>query len=140
MMELTGGRLDAYQRVLGMTLVTLPFWIILAIFGFATVGSPSGGQVLQTMIVALSSGVIATVLFFKATDLSKGNPQQLASVEATQAGAVVFTVVGEILLLKGEVPSQWASFGIMLVVTGMVLHSLLSRKIKIRPVQKHKAG
>ena len=32
MMELLGGRLDTFQRVLGMTLMTLPIWIGIAIY------------------------------------------------------------------------------------------------------------
>src|SRR5699024_8887035 len=41
MMDLTGGRLDAYQRVLGMTLASMPFWLLLSAYGVATVGLPS---------------------------------------------------------------------------------------------------
>ena len=68
MMEVVDGRLDSYQRVLGMTIASLPAWIILAIIALLTVGLPSMSQTIQSLIVALSSGVIATVLFFIATD------------------------------------------------------------------------
>ncbi|CAM5211265.1 Putative multidrug resistance efflux transporter OS=Ureibacillus acetophenoni OX=614649 GN=SAMN05877842_11220 PE=4 SV=1 [Ureibacillus acetophenoni] len=40
MMEVVGGRLDTYQRVLGMTIASLPTWIVLAIIALFTVGSP----------------------------------------------------------------------------------------------------
>ncbi|MBJ8193123.1 multidrug resistance efflux transporter family protein, partial [Bacillus cereus] len=33
MMEVCAGRLDAYQRVLGMTLASLPFWLLLSLYG-----------------------------------------------------------------------------------------------------------
>lgn len=89
MMDVCEGRLDAYQRVLGMTLASLPFWFLLSLYGIYTVGLPSGGQSLQSLLVALFSGVIATVLFFMATDLVRGNMQKLAAVEATQSMEVV---------------------------------------------------
>ena len=69
MMELLGGRLDTFQRVLGMTLMTMPVWIGIAIYALWTVGPPSMNQLIQSFIVAISSGVIATTLFFMATDL-----------------------------------------------------------------------
>ena len=63
MMELLGGRLDTFQRVLGMTLMTLPVWIGFAIYALLTVGPPSMSQLIQSFIVGVSSGVIATTLF-----------------------------------------------------------------------------
>ena len=72
MMDVCEGRLDAYQRVLGMTLASLPFWFLLSLYGFYTIGLPSKGQSFQSLLVALFSGVVATVLFFKATDLVRG--------------------------------------------------------------------
>lgn len=126
MMAMTKGRIDAYQRVLGMTLASLPFWVLLAIIGFVTEGAPSSGQTLQSLLVALSSGIVATVLFFQATDLAKGNAQQLAVVEATQAGEVVFAVMLEMMLLSAPLPGLWSNVGMLLVIFGMVLHSYVS--------------
>ena len=40
----------------------------MGIYAIFTVGLPSSGQVFQSFIVAVSSGVIATILFFMATD------------------------------------------------------------------------
>lgn len=130
MMEVCGNRLDAYQRVLGMTLASLPFWLLLSIFGAATVGLPSIGQTVQSLLVALFSGVIATVLFFKATDLVKGDMQRLAAVEATQSFEVLFAVAGEMLILSAPVPSVISWAGILLVIAGMVLHSYVSNREK----------
>ncbi|MGZ4031226.1 MAG: DMT family transporter [Tumebacillaceae bacterium] len=127
MMEVVGDRLDTFQRVLGMTIASLPFWLLLSVYGAMTDGAPRGGQVLQTLLVALSSGVIATVLFFYATDLAKHNVAQLAAVEATQAGEVVFTILGEVVVLGGLFPQGWSLLGMVLVVVGMILHSLVSQ-------------
>ncbi|AQU78853.1 MULTISPECIES: multidrug resistance efflux transporter family protein [Planococcus] len=130
MMDICGGRLDAYQRVLGMTLASLPFWFILSLYGLVTVGGPSASQSLQTLIVAISSGVMATVLFFKATDLVRGDMQKLGAVEATQSMEVLFALAGEALFLSIILPSSLAIIGIFIVMLGMILHSLNSSKTK----------
>lgn len=136
MMALTQGRIDAYQRVLGMTLASLPFWLLLGILAMVTEGPPSGSQTLQSLLVALASGIVATVLFFQATDLAKGNAQQLAVVEATQAGEVVFAVVLEVIFLHVPLPGLWSSAGMLLVIAGMVLHSYVSGM----PAQKKRSA
>lgn len=135
MMEVCDGRLDAYQRVLGMTLASLPFWVVLSLYGLITVGAPSTSQSFQTLIVAISSGVIATVLFFKATDLVRGNMQMLGVVEATQSMEVLFALVGEILFLSIALPSGLSLIGIVIVMCGMVLHSRNSNTTKKRVLQ-----
>ncbi|MBT2638301.1 multidrug resistance efflux transporter family protein [Bacillus sp. ISL-39] len=123
MMEVTNGSLDAYQRVLGMTLASLPFWLLLALYGLLTEGPPTMNQSLQSLLVAITSGVIATVLFFKATDLVRGNMQKLAAVEATQAMEVLFALAGEFLILSLPLPTPLSWVGIILVMLGMALHS-----------------
>ncbi|MFB3166432.1 multidrug resistance efflux transporter family protein [Neobacillus sp. 179-C4.2 HS] len=128
MMDVCGGRLDVFQRVLGMTLASMPLWIVLAIYGLFTVGPPSVGQSIQSGIVAITSGVIATVLFFQATDLVRGNMQKLGNVEATQSISVLFVVIGELILLKAALPTLISWTGILLVMAGMVLHSYVSHK------------
>jgi drug/metabolite transporter (DMT)-like permease len=127
MMAACGERFDTYQRVLGMTLASLPFWLILSLIGVAKVGLPSGNQTMQSAIVALSSGVIATILFFSATDMTKGNVHKLAAVEATQSGEVIFALLGEMLIFHGPYPTLWSILGMLLVVLGMILHSFLRR-------------
>ncbi|MEH7309181.1 DMT family transporter [Neobacillus drentensis] len=128
MMDLCGGRLDVFQRVLGMTLASMPIWIVLSLYGLMTVGTPSKGQVFQSSLVAVSSGVIATILFFKATDLVRGNMQKLAAVEATQSVEVLFAVIGELLLLNTTFPTLISWLGMVIVMVGMILHSLFSHK------------
>ncbi|MFY0762378.1 multidrug resistance efflux transporter family protein [Metabacillus dongyingensis] len=128
MMDVCEGRLDAYQRVLGMTLASLPFWFLLSLYGLFTVGLPSGGQSFQSLLVALFSGVIATVLFFKATDMVRGNMQKLAAVEATQSMEVLFALAGELLFLSIPLPSPLSWFGIVFVILGMILHSYVSNR------------
>lgn len=133
MMELTKGRIHAYERVLGMTVASLPFWLVLGGIGYVMEGPPSMSQTLQSLVVALTAGIVATVLFFTATDLAKGNAQKLAAVEATQAGSVVFAVALEAVLLQAPLPGIWSSVGVLLVIVGMVLHSYVSRQAAARP-------
>lgn len=133
MMAITKGRMDTFQRLLGMTLASLPFWILLSIYGLVTEGPPTMGQAGQSLIVAISSGVIATALFFRATDLAKGDPQKLAAVEATQSAEVLFAVIMETLLLQAIWPQAWSIAGMGLVIVGMVLHSYVSHGLQKRP-------
>lgn len=128
MMDVCGGRLDVFQRVLGMTLASMPLWIILAIYGLFKVGPPSMGQSIQSGLVAITSGVIATILFFQATDLVRGNMQKLGNVEATQSMEVLFALIGELMLLKAAFPSMISWTGMILVMAGMILHSYVSHK------------
>ena len=128
MMLICGRSLDTFQRVLGMTIASLPFWCGLAIYGLVAAGPPARAQVGQSLSVALFSGVIATLLFFKATEAARGDAGQLAAVEATQAGEVVFALLGEVVVLHTPLPSAWGLAGIGVIGAGMVAHSLESRR------------
>ncbi|WP_202078818.1 multidrug resistance efflux transporter family protein [Caldalkalibacillus salinus] len=130
MMALCAGRLDTFQRVLGMTIASLPFWLIIGAWGWRTVGAPSADQVLQSFIVAICSGVIATTLFFIATDRVRDHQGKLAAVEATQSTQVVFVIIGEVLLLSSPLPHGLAIGGLLIIVLGMLLHSFLTKKVK----------
>ncbi|HLR71458.1 MAG TPA: multidrug resistance efflux transporter family protein [Pseudogracilibacillus sp.] len=135
MMDVCAGRLDAYERVFGMTLASLPLWIGLSIYGLMTVGPPSIGQTFQSLLVAISSGVIATVLFFMATDMVRGNMQKIAAVEATQSMEVLFALIGEILILSIVLPTTMAWIGIFIVILGMILHSYHTSRIIQKDLQ-----
>lgn len=119
-------QLSTTQRVFGMTLMSTPFWLLLSVFAVADAGLPSGGQILQSLIVAVFSGVVATLLFFEATNLVKHNHKQLAVVEATQAGEVLFTLLGGCLFLGDSLPSLLGFFGIAIVTIGIIGNSLLT--------------
>ncbi|GAA4323918.1 hypothetical protein GCM10023149_25180 [Mucilaginibacter gynuensis] len=127
MMQLTNGRLNVYQRVLGMILCSMPFWFILNIYEIVVARStPSVDQYLQTLVVAVFSGVLATILFFSATDKARADEKQLAAVEATQSTEVLFALIGEVVILGSALPDAYGVAGIALVMLGMTLHSLKS--------------
>ncbi|TDT63688.1 putative multidrug resistance efflux transporter [Fonticella tunisiensis] len=126
MMEICEGKLDAYQRVFGMTLASMPFWLILSIYGIIFIGAPCREQILQSLIVAICAGVVATILFFSATDITNGDVKNLAAVEATQSGSVIFTLLGEILVFHGKFPEGLSLIGMILIISGMIFHSITS--------------
>lgn len=112
---------DAPTCVLLMTLGSVPFWIVL--WAMVHPAPPDTSQWLQTGIVALSSGVVATSLFYKARNASHA-PLAIAAVDATQSGEVVFSLLGEILLLHGAWPTLWGWIGLSLIVGGLVGYCL----------------
>ena len=118
--------LTTRQRVFGMTLMSTPFWLCVSLFATMETGLPSGSQLLQSLIVAIFSGVVATLLFFEATNLVKHNHKQLAVVEATQAGEVLFTLLGGCLFLGDNLPSSIGFVGILIVTVGIIGNSLLA--------------
>lgn len=125
MMQICSDKLDTPQRIFGMLLCSSPFWLVTSIVAGFVGGAPSKGQLIQSCGVALFSGVIATTLFFGATNLVKDNPKQLAVIEATQCGEVIFTLIGGVLFLGDSLPSLPGYMGMALVVVGMILNSLL---------------
>ena len=132
MMEVCGGRLDTFSRILGMTLATIPFWMLLSLCAFLTVGLPSGSQVFQSFLVGISSGVIATTLFFMATDRVRDHQGKLAAVEATQAIQILFVIAGEMLLLEVPLPEPVALVGLVVIIIGLFMHSFYTKVMKVK--------
>lgn len=124
MMQVCPNGFDTMQRIFGMLVCSTPFWIIVSIIAFATGGAPSGGQLGQSVAVAIFSGIIATSLFFQATNLVKDNPRELGVIEATQCGEVIFSLLGGVIFLGDNIPTAWGFIGIILIIVGMVLNSI----------------
>ena len=131
-MDVCDGRLDTFSRVLGMTIASMPAWMLMAMYALMTVGWPSMSQVINSLIVALSSGIIATVLFFIATDRVRHDQGKLAAVEATQSAEIVFVIIGEMLLLNVALPSTMALIGLAVIIIGMFIHSYHTMLLKKR--------
>ena len=128
MMAHCGAAFDTFARMLGMTIASLPIWLALAVLGLAEDGLPAMPILGQSLVVALFSGIIATGLFFSATNLARRDPRQLAAVEATQSLEVVFSLLGEMILLHAVLPDPMALLGMAIVIIGMFAHSLLARQ------------
>ncbi len=125
MIEICNNRYNTFQRVFGMTLCSMPFWMIISAYGVLSVGLPNKGQTVNSLMVAIFSGVIATILFFKATDMVNGDTSKLAIIESTQSGEVIFTLIGGVFIFHDKIPSCISLVGILLVIIGMILNSLI---------------
>jgi len=110
---------NSIGRVLIMVLGSLPFWIVLILA--VRPPAPSSGQWLNTAVVAVFSGVIATTLFYHARHQAK-TPLELSAVDATQSTEVLFSLLGEIVFLNGAFPGLAGSLGIALSVIGLILY------------------
>jgi drug/metabolite transporter (DMT)-like permease len=116
------------ERVAGMTFCSLPFWTLVAVTGWALGIRPTGGQILQSAAVALFSGVGGTLLFFRATDLVKHHPRQLAVVESTQAGEVLFSLAGSVVFLGSPPPVLGAWIGVFIIVLGILANAVITSR------------
>ena len=112
---------DAPTFVLLMTMGSIPFWVLLLII--VDPSPPLKNQLINTLIVAISSGIIATSIFYKARNASK-SPYIISAVDATQSGEVIFSLAGEILLLNGMLPNLAGGIGIIIIVVGIIGYSL----------------
>lgn len=120
-LERRGTDLNATQRVFGMTLASQPAWLALAAWAWTQAGAPPASQLAFAFGVALSAGVVATILFFQATGMVRDNPTALGAAEAMQAAEVLFSVVLGALFLGEPWPHGPALAGAMVVVAGIGL-------------------
>ena len=119
-LERSGETLSATQRVFGMTLASQPLWWLLAAFTWHRVGAPAPEQIALAAGVALSAGVVATILFFQATGLVRDQPLALGAAEAMQAAELLFASVLGAWFLREAWPHGIALWGALLVVAGIV--------------------
>lgn len=109
---------NPFNKVLLLSLGSVPFWLFLVVINRPPL--PSGGQLINTALVALFSGIFATSLFLYARNKSK-KASELAAVDATQSSEVIFAMAGEILILNSPLPNATALAGIFLVFVGLAL-------------------
>jgi drug/metabolite transporter (DMT)-like permease len=119
-------RLNAVQRVFGMTLCSWPLWLLFGVIAWFTIGPPTLREALLAGGVALSSGTIATILFFRATDMVRSEPTALAAVEAMQAAELLFATVLGVLFLGEVWPHGYALFGALAIIVGIALFGWFS--------------
>ena len=125
-LEQCGTRLNAVQRVFGMTLCSWPLWLLFAAVAWFAVGPPTLREALLAGGVALSSGTIATILFFRATDMVRREPTALAAVEAMQAAELLFATLLGVLFLGEAWPHGYAAFGALAIIVGIALFGWVS--------------
>lgn len=118
---------DAILRLTLLIAGTLPVCLLLCLWGYLEAGLPSAGQ-LSTVGVVAASGLIATPMFYAATDRVNRDLASLAAVEATQAAEIVFTLVMEAMLLGIRPPDVWGWLGLTVIVGGILLHAMPKRR------------
>ena len=64
----------------------------------------------------------------KSTKTSADNASKLAAVDATQSMEVVFSLIGEIVFLKGAIPSPLGLFGVVLTMLGLGAYMGIQKK------------
>lgn len=115
-------RPDSILRLTLMILGSLPLCLMLCVWGHAAAGLPSGGQ-LSTIGIVAAAGLIATPLFYAASDRVTRDPSALAAIESTQAAEIVFTLILEALFLNFRPPDAWGWIGLFLILGGILLHA-----------------
>lgn len=134
-LERTGTPVGALQRVFGMTLCSWPAWLVLAVATWWAIGPPTWRVALLAAGVALSSGVIATALFFKATHMVGRQPVALAAVEAMQAAELLFATVLGVSFLGEAWPQGIAAWGAVAIVVGIAAFSWITAREKVPLVE-----
>lgn len=112
-------KLDTFERILGMGLGSLPVLIGLSFIGYVETGLPGNTQIISSLIAAIASGIIGGFLFFKATHLVRNNPVAFAAVESTQSGAIIFTLLGEVLIIHSPWPGFYGTVGMLIIFSGL---------------------
>ncbi len=124
-LERSGEDLNATQRVFGMTLASQPLWWAVAACAWARSGPPPADQVLLAGGVALSAGVVASILFFQATGMVRDNPTALGGVEAMQGSELLFAILIGVLFLGEPLPGAVGMAGGALIVAGILAFAWL---------------
>ena len=109
---------NAFNKVWLMTVGSFPFWVVLGLVVRPEL--PGSGQVFNTLLVALLSGVAATSLFLYAREQAVTS-SEVAGVDSTQASEIIFALIGGMVLLGNPLPSAMGLIGIVLIIIGLIL-------------------
>jgi len=138
-LERTGENLNATQRVFGMILASQPLWWLVAAFAWQQAGAPAISQVWLAGGVALSAGVVATILFFQATGMVRDNPAALGAAEAMQAAELLFATVLGVFFLHEQWPRGIALWGASLVVVGILAFAWVVARLQAKSAAETRA-
>jgi drug/metabolite transporter (DMT)-like permease len=115
---------DPITCVFLQTLGSLPAFIALLL---VTRPPPPGPhQLIATALIAIFAGCLATTLFIHARNLSR-DPYRIAAVDATQAGEIVFALIGEMFVIGTPALGPLSWLGLFTVLAGLLGFSLWRR-------------
>lgn len=117
--------MDAFERIFVLTVLTLPFWLVMAVANVVLIGPPSANQMAKSFGVSLIVSVIGTMIFFKAMEMVSGNSRSWPVWRLLSRWRSVFTLLTGMLFLHEALPSPQALAGIALIIGGIVLYSRL---------------
>jgi drug/metabolite transporter (DMT)-like permease len=109
---------NAFNKVMLLSLGSLPMWLSLVLISQPPL--PSSSQVINTLLVALFSGVFATSIFLYARNIAS-NSSELAGVDATQSSEVVFTLIGGMVFFGASIPNVTSIIGLLLILGGLIM-------------------
>ena len=122
LIESGGLHSESILRLSLMILGSLPLCGLLCLWGYIEAGPPPTDQLGNVAIVA-AAGLVATPLFYVATDRVNRDAASLAAVEATQASEIVFTLILEAWLIGITPPDPLGILGLILITGGILLHA-----------------
>lgn len=114
---------DAAASLFLLILGSMPFWAVLVLV--AQPPPPDTAQLANILIVAICAGVLGSTIFLYARQATS-DAYTIAAVDASQSTEVLFTLVGEILLLGEPLPGPVGLLGVALVIFGLVGFTLKS--------------
>ncbi len=110
---------EVFNQVLLMALGSLPVLICVGVF--VSPPPPTFSQIYSIAFVALSTGVIATGLLYKARNMAKRNTFALSAADGTQAAEAPLALFWEWSLFGVILPLGVGVIGLVLVITGVLL-------------------
>ncbi len=119
---------NVFCQILMMTLGAFPIlflaWVIFS------PPLPNTSQLYSVAFIAISTGVIATSLLYKARQLSKDSSFALAAADGTQAAEAPLALLWELAFFGVLMPSILGVVGLLLVALGIILFYTSNIKLK----------
>ena len=118
---------NVFCQVLMMTLGAMPVLVIAG--ALLSPPPPSNSQLIYTLIVAISTGVIATSFLYRARQLAENNTLALAAADGTQAIEAPLALFWEWLFFNGVLPNYRGICGLVLLTLGLLLFYYSNRSL-----------
>lgn len=112
---------NSFCQVLVMTIGALPLLFVLGVYLNPIM--PNSNQLLSVLYIALSTGVIATSIFYWARKGAR-NAYEIAAVDSTQAAEVPFSLLIGWFLFHDKTISILGFLGLILIIFGITLFTL----------------